>query len=253
MRPELIRIGDFALPTYGTMLVISFLVGLFLVKRAARKQGIKPAVIENLAFWIMLGVIIGGRLFYVAFHWRDYQDIISIIAIWRGGMMFFGSFIGALAAGSLYMRREKIPLLPVMDFVAPSIALGEFFTRIGCFMNGCCFGKPTDLPWGVKFPPHSVAGSSAVGSFHLHPTQPLSSLFGLLLFFFLQRRLGQRHAPGEIFAYYLIASGAFRFGIDFIRYYEDTPNFLVNQIVSLAVVAAGIALLVLVTRRRKPA
>jgi phosphatidylglycerol:prolipoprotein diacylglycerol transferase len=243
MRPILIRFDGFGIPSYGTMLVISFIVALFLVKREARKHNITPVVIENLAFWLMIGVIIGGRVLYVIFHPAEFRDLISIIEIWNGGMMFFGGFIGAFIAGAIYVRKQRLPLTLLSDIVSPSIALGEFFTRIGCFLNGCCFGKPTELPWGIHFPRGSFADVVGLDC-AIHPTQLYSSLFGLLLFFFLQKMLHRPHRQGEVFALFLIFYGGFRFGVDFIRYYENAGNFLINQIVSLIIVVAGIFFLI---------
>ncbi len=243
MRPILFRIFGLGLPAYGTMLVLSFLAAIVLVGRAAKKYRIPSTVVTDLAFWIMVGVIIGGRVLYVVFHLNEYYDLLSIFEIWRGGMMFFGSFIGAVVAGILFVRKTKVPALLLADLAAPSIALGEFLTRIGCFLNGCCFGYPTNLPWGVVFPFDSFAGQSAVGGHPLHPTQLYSSFFGLLLFFYLSIRSRFRHLRGEMFAQYLIISGAYRFGIDFIRYYENTANLWINQLISLAVIIAGFWLL----------
>lgn len=250
MKPVLIRIFGLGIPSYGLMLVISFLVAIFLVRRAARKHKIPDAVVENLAFWIMLGVIIGGRALYVLFHLNEYYDIFTIFEIWRGGMMFFGSFLGAVVAGILYVRTVKLPVLLLADLAAPAVALGEFFTRIGCFLNGCCFGLKCDLPWGIKFPPDSIAGSSPVGAFHLHPTQLYSSLFGLLLFIFLSLRSRRRYFRGELFGLYLALSGLYRFGIDFVRYYENAANLWVNQLISLVVIIFGVGLFA-VSRKNK--
>jgi phosphatidylglycerol:prolipoprotein diacylglycerol transferase len=251
MRPTLIQIGPVALPSYGVMLLISFVVALFLVKRSAKHYGILPVFIENLAFWIMVGVIVGGRLLYVFFHWHDFEsDITVIFKIWTGGMMFFGSFIGALAAGLLYVRRQKVSPVLLSDLISPCLGLGEFFTRIGCFLNGCCFGIPSELFWAVKFPYGSLPASAYSCDTALHPTQLYSSLFGLLLFFFLQKRLGQWHYRGEIFAIYLVGSGLFRFGVDFIRHYENAANLLVNQFISGATVVAGIIMLVMVYQKK---
>ncbi|MEO0161473.1 MAG: prolipoprotein diacylglyceryl transferase [candidate division WOR-3 bacterium] len=242
MRPLLIKVDGLGIPSYGTMLVISFLVALFLVKREAKKHNIPPVLIENLAFWLMVGVIIGGRILYVVFHPTEFQDVTSIFAIWNGGMMFFGGFIGAFIAGFLYIKKQNLPVLLLSDMVSPSIALGEFFTRIGCFLNGCCFGLPTHLPWGVHFPRGSFAYRAGFDC-PIHPTQLYSSLFGLFLFFFLQRLLRRPHLRGEVFAYFLIFYGGFRFGIDFIRYYENLGNFLINQVISVIGVVVGIILL----------
>jgi phosphatidylglycerol:prolipoprotein diacylglycerol transferase len=245
MRPVLIQIGDFALPSYGLMLVISFISAILFVRHAAKKFKISPLVIENLAFYLMCGVIIGGRLLYVIFHWHQYEsDILGIVRIWEGGMMFYGGFIGGLLASILYLHKEHVSVLLLGDVIAPAIGLGTFFTRIGCFLNGCCFGIPSSLPWAIRFPRNCVAGCSPVADYALHPTQLYSSLFGLALFFFLWKRLYSVHKQGEVFALYLILSGGFRFGIDFIRYYEDNANFLINQIIALALVVIGVIILV---------
>jgi phosphatidylglycerol---prolipoprotein diacylglyceryl transferase len=250
MRPVLIRIFGLGIPSYGLMLVISFLAAIFLVRRSAKKYNIPPAIIENLAFWVMVGVIIGGRLLYVLFHLNEYYDFFTIFEVWRGGMMFFGGFLGAICAGILYIRYVKLPVLLLADLIAPSIALGEFFTRIGCFLNGCCFGLQCNLPWGVKFPSDSIAGQSPVGAFHLHPTQLYSSVFGLLLFIYLFLRSRRKYYRGELFGLYLTVSGLYRLAVDFIRYYENAANLWVNQLISIGVIACGIALFVY-SRKKK--
>ncbi len=228
------------IPSYGLMLAVSFLAAIFFAKRAVKKFNISPMIIENLAFYLMLGVIIGGRILYVIFHWSQYEnDILGIFRIWEGGMMFFGGFVGGFIASILYLKKEQISILPIADIIAPAIALGQFFTRIGCFLNGCCFGTPSTLPWAVQFPEDCVAGFSPVGKFSLHPTQIYSSLFGLALFFFLWNMLYRPHKTGMIFALYLIFSGGFRFGIDHIRYYENSANFWINQVIALGLIAVG--------------
>lgn len=243
MRPILIQFGEIALPSYGVMLVISFIAAILYVRKAGKRFNVSPMIIENLAFYVMVGVIIGGRILYVVFHWSQYEnDLLGIIRIWEGGMMFFGGFIGALLAGIIYLRKEKTSVLKVADIIAPAVALGTFFTRIGCFLNGCCFGKPSTLPWAIRFPSRCVAGSSLVSQYSLHPTQLYSAAFGLALFFFLNRKLNRPHKTGVVFALYLIFSGAFRFGVDFIRYYENMANLWINQVIAFVIVGIGIIL-----------
>lgn len=251
MRPVLIKFDGISIPSYGTMLVISFIVALFLVKREAKKHNISPVLIENLAFWLMVGVIIGGRLLYVLFHLNEFSDIISIFEIWNGGMMYFGGFIGAFIAGAIYVKKEHLSISLLSDIISPSIALGEFFTRIGCFLNGCCFGIPTNLPWGVHFPKGSFADQAGLDC-PIHPTQLYSSLFGLLLFFLLQKMLHRPHPRGSIFAYFLIFYSGFRFGVDFVRYYENMANLLINQLISIILVIAGIVILIKTKRANQP-
>lgn len=225
------------------MLVVSFLVAIFFVRKTAKNFNIAPVVVENLAFYLMLGVIVGGRLLYVIFHWNQYDQYpLDVFALWKGGMMFFGGFVGGLIASVIYLRKQKISIPLFSDIAAPAIALGEFFTRIGCFLNGCCFGLPTTLPWAVRFPSECAAGSSPVGSEALHPTQLYSSLFGLLLFLFLWYKLKRSHNTGQVFALYLLLSGLFRFGIDFIRFYENAANLWINQLIALGVAVAGLIL-----------
>jgi phosphatidylglycerol:prolipoprotein diacylglycerol transferase len=251
VRPILIQIGEFSIPSYGVMLAVSFLIAILLVKRAAKHLAISPVIIENLAFYLMLGVIIGGRLLYVVFHWPQYEyDLLGIIRVWEGGMMFYGGFLGGLIASLFYLRKENLSVLLFGDLTAPAIALGEFFTRTGCFLNGCCFGTPSSLPWAVKFPEHCVAGSSPVGDYALHPTQVYTSLFSIALFFFLNKRLYRQHNTGEIFSLYLVFGGIFRFSIDFIRYYENAANFWINQIIALVLVLIGAVIFVHVSKKK---
>lgn len=241
MRPVLIEVGGIQIPSYGLMLAVSFLAALWYVKRKAPRFDISPLVVETLAFYVMVGVVIGGRLLYVAFHWAQYQnDLLGIIRIWEGGMMFFGGFLGGFLLGALYLRKQKISIPKISDLVAPSLGLGLFFTRIGCFLNGCCFGEPSQLPWAVRFPPDCVAGTSPVGTQALHPAQLYESIFGLALFFFLNNRLGKSLRNGVVFAQFLIFYGMFRFGIDLIRYYENSANYWINQVIALGLIIAGI-------------
>jgi len=250
MRPVLIDLGGIEIPAYGVMLAISFLTALWYVRRKAPSFDVSPLAIENLAFYVMLGVIIGGRLLYAAFHWQQYEhDILGIFRIWEGGMMFFGGLLGGFLLGALYLRRQRIPVLKISDIAAPSMALGLFFTRIGCFLNGCCFGVPSKLPWSVEFPENCVAGASPVGGLALHPTQLYESIFGLVLFFFLDNRLKNFAGKGVVFAQFVIFYGVFRFGIDFIRYYENSANFWINQIIAVGLVIVGAAIILRVTKQ----
>lgn len=244
MRPVLIEIGGIEIPAYGIMLAVSFLAALWYVKRNAPRAGISPIVVENLAFYIMLGVIIGGRLLYAAFHWAQYEnDLLGIFRIWEGGMMFFGGFLGGLLLGALYLRKQGISVLKISDVIAPALGLGLFFTRIGCFLNGCCFGNSSTLPWAIRFPDECVAGTSSVGGLALHPTQLYESIFGLALFFFLNNRLAKSYRRGAVFAQFLIFYGGFRFGIDFIRFYENNANFWINQIIAIGLIVVGAIIL----------
>ncbi|MEO0081741.1 MAG: prolipoprotein diacylglyceryl transferase [candidate division WOR-3 bacterium] len=256
MFPTILKVGGIHIYSYGLMLFLSFLLGIWLVERRARKFGVDAQTITDLALWILLAVVLGSRLFYVAFHWEEFRhDLIGIIAFWRGGLaglMFYGGFLGAIIAGLVFVRVKKLPLLKLMDAIAPAIMLGEGFTRIGCFLNGCCFGKPTSCPLGIVFPTDSPAGYTFQNQ-HIHPTQLYSSAAGFVLFalaLWLERR---KLKDGVLFAVMLILYSLFRFGIDFVRYYENASNFWGNQVVALGLTAVGLVLLLVLIRRKQPA
>ncbi|MEO0070102.1 MAG: prolipoprotein diacylglyceryl transferase [candidate division WOR-3 bacterium] len=255
MLPVLLRVGSLQLYSYGVMLFISFALGIWIVETRARRLGIESKKITDLALWVLLAVVLGSRLFYVAFHWGDFKnDLVGIIRFWGNppglsGLMFYGGFIGAFIAGLVFVWINRLPLVKLLDAVAPALVLGEGFTRIGCFLNGCCFGKPANSFLGVVFPPGSAAGAQFPNQ-PLHPTQLYSSLAGFLLFglaLILERK---RLKPGVLFAIILILYSLFRFGIDFVRFYENAANFWGNQVVALFLTLVGIVLLFIFLRRK---
>ena len=254
MFPTLLRFGGIHIYSYGLMLFIAFIVGIWQVERRAKKFGVKPQQITDLALVVLVASIVGSRLFYVAFHWQEFEhDLVGIIAFWRGGLaglMFYGGFLSGITAGFVYGGLvQKLPKFKMMDAIAPAIVLGEGFTRIGCFLNGCCFGKPTSGPLGMVFPANSPAGYVFEGQ-PIHPTQLYSALAGFALFF-IATRLERGHLKeGVLASLLLILYSVFRFLIDFVRYYENSANLWGNQIVALGLAVVGIALLVVFQRRR---
>ena len=259
MHPELFRIGPLVINSYGLMLALAFIVGLFLAIKKAEKKGIDSNIIVNLAFIVMISAIIGSRLFYVLFHLEEFKGrwVYTFLpiqpdgSIGLGGLIFLGGFLGALLSGGIYLYKKKISFLKVVDSVAPSLAIGLFFGRIGCFLNGCCFGKACDLPWAVTFPPHSPAGYQ-MGNIAIHPTQLYSSAYGLLIFIILMLLDKKVHYDGFLFGVFLVLYGVSRFTVDFYRFYE-TQMFLIdgiefNQLVSLLLVIGGIVLLLVLKR-----
>ncbi|MCS7257834.1 MAG: prolipoprotein diacylglyceryl transferase [candidate division WOR-3 bacterium] len=251
MHPVLIRILGFNIYSYGFFLFISFLIGIKLVETRAQRFGVSSETVNNLALIVLGSVIVGARLLYVVLHWDEFKnDLIGIIAFWRGGLgglMFFGGFILALLSGIFYLRVKKLPLAKMLDAVTPAIVLGEGFTRIGCFLNGCCFGRPTNLPWGVEFPQHSPAGE--VFCEKIHPTQLYSSLAGFILFGLALVLERKKLKPGALFGIILSLYALFRFLIDFIRYYENLENFIVNQIIAGSLFIIGIIYAIQVSKK----
>lgn len=246
MHPILIEIGPLKIYSYGFMLALSFWIGIVLAARRAARRGVNPDHIFDMSIILILAAVVGSRALYILTHRADYRSLIDIVALWQGGATFYGGFILAVAGAIVYIRRKKLSFLAVADICAPSIALGFFFTRIGCFLSGCCFGHPTGSFLGVVFPPGSPAGYSCAGV-ALHPTQLYDSAYGLLTACSLL--LIERRSPfaGFTFAMLCVLYGAGRFTIDFFRYYEDSAVvgklLTVSQVMSLALIAVGIIML----------
>lgn len=258
MCSTILQLGPFALHSYGLMLALAFLIGIYLVSRQAKKEGISPQKINDLALWIILSAIVGSRLFYVLFHLHEYLSASwRALAVWEGGLNFYGGVIFAIPTGIIFLRKNKFSVLHFADLIAPAFAFGLGLARIGCFLNGCCFGEPTNLPWGIIFPPDSLAGSQFPGV-HLHPTQLYESLFGFLTFFLLF--LLKRHNPlrhkhggqvnGSLLWLFIFLYSGWRFLIEFIRSYEremifylGSHHFTLNQVISLVIILFCLALL----------
>ncbi len=255
MHPELFRIGPFAVHSYGVMLALSFILGIYVAVKKGEKRGIDGDAIVNLGFIIIIASIVGARLFYVIFHTEEFTGR-WLYAFWPvqedgtvglGGLILLGGFILAVTASAIYIRIKRLKFWRLADSIAPSIALGVFLTRIGCYLNGCCFGVACDYPWGVNFPAYSPAGAT-MGDLYIHPTQLYSSLYGLAIFGILMFLDRKPNFDGLLIGSFLILYGIARFTVDFFRYYEN-QMFIIdglqfNQVVSIIMFISGIAILV---------
>ncbi|MBN1984207.1 MAG: prolipoprotein diacylglyceryl transferase [Chitinivibrionales bacterium] len=256
MHPYIFQFGRFVIPSYGLMLALSFLLGLWLSTYRAKQKGLQPQVIYDVGFWILLSAIIGSRLYYVILHFNEFKDnLLNIInpfqgeIIGLGGLVMLGGLIGATAAGYIYFSIKKLPFAQYADTMAPAIGFGIFLTRIGCFLNGCCYGKPTTSSCGIHFNPASPAGDFqlAVHADKLIPAQLIESLGGLLVGIILLWLGKRRFFDGFLFytagAYYAVL----RFFIDFTRYYapDETLFFLShNQIICILLFIVFMSLIV---------
>jgi phosphatidylglycerol:prolipoprotein diacylglycerol transferase len=260
MHPILIHIGKLQIRSYGFMLALSFLIGIWLAGRRAKRAGVEPQKILDLSVIIILAAVIGSRLLYVLFHLEQYSNPLHMFALWEGGATFYGGFLLAMAASYFWVQKNRIPFLKVADIIAPSIALGLVFTRVGCFLSGCCFGNETHMPWGMVFPPDSPAGAAAaalaqaqgVDHVALHPAQVYSSIKGLIIFSALMLLQPKLKKLGSTFGLLLVLYGVGRFTIDFFRYYETSARVLAglsfNQVISVVLFGCGLFLLL---RREK--
>lgn len=255
MHPILVHLGKLQIRSYGFMLALSFLLGIWLASRRARKAGVDPQKILDLSVLIILAAVVGSRLLYVVFHMDQYKNPLEMFALWQGGATFYGGFILAAIASYWWVHKHKLPFLQIADILAPSVGLGLIFTRVGCFLSGCCYGKPTTHSWGVVFPPNSPAGAAAMqvaqerGVDHvaLHPAQLYSSFNGLMIFVLLMLLQPWLKKRGAMFGMLCVLYAIGRFTIDFFRYYEPNARVLgglsFNQVICVFVFFFGIFLL----------
>ena len=263
MFSEILRIGPLALRSYGLMLAVSFFVGLFYIRWRARREGVPDNVMMNLAFLLILSGIIGARLFFVFFHWSDFSgDLFNAFnpfgsgeQIGIAGLNLYGGILLAIATAMIYLRFKRQSLWQVLDIVAPAVGIGLFLTRIGCFLNGCCFGTPCDLPWAVEFPEGSIPFYQ-FGSQHLHPAQLYSSAYGVILFFLLHNADKRKKFYGFTVALLLMVEAVFRYLIEFVRYYEPAmemqlfgATFTYNNLIAIGLFLLGVVLMLVLRKR----
>ncbi len=217
INPDLIHIGPLKIRWYGVMYGLGFIASYFLMSRQkrARQLGLQGPVLQNLIFSLALGLIIGARLGYVLFYqymnFSEYlRNPLEIIAVWQGGMSFHGGLIGTLLAGILYCRRHHLPLLDVGDVVIVTAPIGLALGRIGNFINGELYGRPSTLPWAMVFP--------MGGPLPRHPSQLYeAALEGILLFVVLWRLKDRGYRSGAMVALFLGGYGVLRFLVEFCR------------------------------------
>jgi phosphatidylglycerol:prolipoprotein diacylglycerol transferase len=258
--PRLIQIGSFYLPTYGVVLAIAYLTGIWLLRRKARAEGLNEQKIFDLSLYILAAAILGAKLLLVIVEWRHYvESPRDLVGVLRSGGVFYGGLIAATAVGIWYMRKHRLPAWKVADMGAPSIALGEAIGRWGCFAAGCCYGRPTDGPLGVTFTDpfaHDAVGTPL--NVPLHPTQIYLSVNALLIFAVLQWAYRRRSFDGEIFWLYILLYAITRGILETFRG-DSTRGFLIpdvlstSQFIGIVGAAAAVGMLVYLSRRRRAA
>lgn len=258
---------------YGFMLMVAFLVSIAVARRRARKEGIDPAKVTDVGIYLVCAGIVGARIFFIIQFFDDYKNnLFSIFKIYEGGLVYYGGlFAGALTL-FVYVRKHRLPVLKLFDIIAPSIALGLGIGRIGCFLNGCCFGKlAPHIPWAVRFPStidkagmidgspaflhHYELGLVRLSDTHalpIHPTQLYSFLADVVLFFFLNAFFKYRKKDGEVLLLLGILYPIIRYSMELLR--NDTPLFFslftIAQIVSISVFIVSITLFIVLRWRR---
>jgi phosphatidylglycerol:prolipoprotein diacylglycerol transferase len=228
MYPLLFRLGDFSLHTYGVLLAAAFLLAIWVALREARRQGMDTNQVMDLFFYILIAALIGSRVFYVLTSWHEFRDHpIDVVRFWKGGLVFYGGFLCAVVVGTYYVWKHNLNFPQLADLVAPSVALGQAIGRLGCFSAGCCFGKPTDLPWACVF---TSPDSLAPLGIPLHPTQLYESAATFVIFLALLRMRRREKFQGKLIWYYVLFYAGVRFFLEFLR--ADPRGFLIPEALS---------------------
>lgn len=214
MHRELLHVGNFTLYSFGLMVIAGFIAGAMLASWLARKRGLPGEAFMDGAMVMLFAGVAGARLLFVLLNWKDYAGHLGdVAAIWKGGMSFHGGLVAGAAAGIVYVWRRGLPVLALADAAAPGLALGYAIGRIGCLLNGCCYGGATDLPWGLP----GIYCEGGDPRLTYHPAQVYATLLNLLLCAALVTAYGRQHRSGQILALYLGGYSVYRFGIESLR------------------------------------
>jgi len=249
MHPIAFQWGSLSIHWYGVMVALGFLAGLWTAGRRGLRAGVAAEKIADLGPWLIVGAIAGARTLYVISYWRESfmgKPLWEIFAVWQGGLVYYGGLIGASLACIFYARWKDLPLWKLADILAPSIALGYVFGRIGCLLNGCCYGRACDLPWAIRFPPGNPLNPP---THPVHPTEVYESLLNLGLYGALAWVFRRRKFDGQVFGVYLVGYALLRSFVEMFRGdYPERQHYLGGwatpaHLLSILILAAGLVLL----------
>ncbi|WP_421901972.1 prolipoprotein diacylglyceryl transferase [Maridesulfovibrio sp.] len=249
MNPILFSIGSINIYAYSVYLTAGCLLGMGWAMRAARLWELDYKLAPVTGIIAVVSGIIGARALYVGLYPQEFAgSLLKVFYIWQGGLVFSGAILFGSLAGLLYLRSKQQPIMDWLDCFAPGIALGQAVGRVGCFFAGCCYGKPTDMPWGVTF---RNTDSLAPLFQSLHPTQLYHSLAGLVTFLILVIAGNHIKTEGRITGLFLILFSVFRFIIEFFRadYRGELGPLSMTQFITLVFFAIGIYLLSIYKKR----
>jgi phosphatidylglycerol:prolipoprotein diacylglycerol transferase len=255
MYPELFSIGPLTLHSYGLFVGLGFLAALLIAMRTERSYALAPQQVLDIGFIMLISALVGSRLLYVLMNFSFYvRHPLGLLEIWHGGLVFSGGALCAIGSLIWYARRHSLSVLDLGDLWAPAAAAGQGFGRIGCFMAGCCYGKPADVPWAVVFTnPKSLAPLNVP----IHPTQLYHSVSGFFLFGILMFIHRKKSYSGQVILWYLLLHS---FGRLFIERFRGDDrgilfhtNMTVTQFMAVLILAGSfMALVILKTRKRAP-
>ncbi len=251
-----------ALHNYGVLIAVGFLLAMVLSARQAKREGEDPDRIIDLAFYVLLAGLVGARLVFIVTDLRAYlDDPLRVLKFWLGGLVWYGGFIGAAAYIAYYCKRERLPFFKYVDIIIPSMARAHAFGRLGCLAAGCCFGAPTEQPWGIVFP-HGSAVHRAQQSARLiefsdaplpvHPTQLYEAGAELLLFALLLFLRPYKRFHGQLFLVWLAIYPVLRSLIEVFRGDAIRGVYILStsQYISILVALAAVGVYLHLRQRR---
>ncbi len=257
MHPIFINLGTLPIRWYGVMMAAAFFAGLWTATRRARLVNVSGDVIADVTLWLMAGSIIGARFVYVTTYWKqEFADepFSEVFMVQHGGLVFYGGLIGAAVTSLAYLAWKKQPVWKIADILAPSIALGSVFGRIGCLLNGCCYGRACTLPWAIRFPVGHETHPAGTPGIPVHPTEIYDALLNLALYAALAWVFRRKKFDGQVIALYFMGYAVCRFIVEFFRgdYPADHIHgglFTSAQLLSGPIFLAGAALGLILWRR----
>jgi phosphatidylglycerol---prolipoprotein diacylglyceryl transferase len=258
MFPKLFELGPVTVYTYGVLLAAAYLLGLKLATVRARARGLDAVRILDLGIYIIISALVGAKLLLLVTDFRTFRnDPRELLTLARSGGVFYGGLILAVVVAIWYIRRSGLPLWTTCDVFAPGIALGHSIGRLGCFFAGCCYGKPTTMPWGITFTdPFAAANVGTPLGVRLHPTQLYEAGAELLILFVLlaTEKKGKPFA-GRTFWTYILLYAISRYIIEIFRGDERgmVGIFSTSQFISLILLPLAIAMLIYLARAVSPA
>ena len=259
MHPIFLEIGSFSIRWFGVMMAIGFLIAFLNLRYQAKYCKIDQQIVSDMLIWILVGGIVGARIAYIIANWSTEFSAhpISMFFVHKGGLIYYGGLIGGIISSFIYVRLKKQPALPIADIAATSIPIGQAFGRIGCFMNGCCYGKVTKSAIGVEYPVNSspwieqvnehLVLSNSKCSLSMHPVQLYESFFSIIVFLCLWLILRKQKFSGVTASCYLMFYGLLRFIMESFRGDPRQQVTFVNtaQLISLVMIGLGVAVFVL--------
>jgi phosphatidylglycerol---prolipoprotein diacylglyceryl transferase len=250
LHPVLLHLGKFTLPTYGLLAAAGLILGLIICVHFAKREGLPEEQCWNMGLLAIISGIAGAKLLLVVVDWQIYGHLNKIFSweMLRSGGVWYGGLIGAVTAGTIYTMAHKWPVLKTADAYAPGIAFGHSLGRLGCLAAGCCYGKPTDVKWGIVFTdPIAEKVSQTPLNIRLHPTQIYEWAVEFAIFLLLLWMYKRRTRFGQVAGTYLILFGIARFIIEFWRGDPDRGSafggaITATQLISIFLVVVGGAL-----------